>query len=111
MDIAAAKPQRQERGSVSRSAVATKNARDVSKAWFQVELLRVTDPRSSEFTQPAKAKHEDNGVFGFRTEDRQDHKELRGLCDLLFEVIGQNQCRCVYYYRCSQMVPAKPQSP
>jgi hypothetical protein len=47
--------QRQERGFVSRSTVATKDAWDFSKAWFQVELPRVTDPRSDELARPAKA--------------------------------------------------------
>jgi hypothetical protein len=51
----AAEPQQQERGSVSRSTVATKDPRDFSKAWFQAELLRVTDPRFHELAQPAKA--------------------------------------------------------
>jgi hypothetical protein len=40
---------------VSRSTVATKDAWEFSTAWFQAELLRVTDPRSHEFAPPAKA--------------------------------------------------------
>ena len=51
------KPQPKERGSVSRSTVATKDAWGLSKARFQAELLRVTDPRSNRFAQPAKTFH------------------------------------------------------
>ena len=40
---------------MSRSTVATKDAREFSKAWFQVLLLRVTDPRSYQFARPANA--------------------------------------------------------
>jgi hypothetical protein len=36
-----------ERGSVSRSMLATEGAFGLSKAWFQAHLLRVTDPRSN----------------------------------------------------------------
>jgi hypothetical protein len=51
----AAKRRRHERGFVSRSTVATKDARDFSTAWFQAELLRVTDLRSHELAQLAEA--------------------------------------------------------
>jgi hypothetical protein len=54
MDAARLPPQPKERGSVSRSTVATKDARDFSTAWFQAELLRVTDPRSGRFAQLAE---------------------------------------------------------
>jgi hypothetical protein len=64
----AAEPQPKERDSVSRSTLATKDARDFSKAWFHVELLRVTDPRSEEFAQPAE-------VFTDSSTDR--HKFFR----------------------------------
>ena len=44
----AARPQPKERGSVSRSTGAIKDARSLSKIRFQAELLRVTDPRSDD---------------------------------------------------------------
>jgi len=50
-----AEPETKERGSVSRSTVATKDARDLSKARFRAEPLRVTDPRSDKFVQRAKS--------------------------------------------------------
>jgi hypothetical protein len=39
---------------VSRSAAATKDASGLSRAWFQAELLRVTDPRSNRITRLGK---------------------------------------------------------
>jgi hypothetical protein len=39
---------------VSRSTAATKNVGDGVKVPFQAEPLRVTDPRSDQFVQPAE---------------------------------------------------------
>jgi 3-phenylpropionate/cinnamic acid dioxygenase small subunit len=50
----AVKPQPKERRSVSRSAVATQDTLSLSEVRFQWEVLRVTNPRSNKFVQPAK---------------------------------------------------------
>jgi hypothetical protein len=71
----AAEPQPKERGSVSRSTAATKDARDFSKAWFHGELLRVTDPRSEEFAQRAKA-FTDSSTDEHRSEGVVERKKI-----------------------------------